>query len=899
VLIIDRPTAEKKDPYDDATARERLPETGLSQAWSELEADATDGGVDESQLLKRYIRLCPFVDGRGSAAVAAAVEGVERAEPKKRGDLSSSAKKVAKQCNNQGESVATELHMNPTNAPLLKIARFAFLDFPVVFFLVVHYAFNWTAYVHENYVHDQLNAMVFSSTRMSEESTYYARKCSPDDITTQNGNDLFLSPQATVDEAYEHQLLHGFSVFRSVLSEDTMGELRQHIVKRNGELLDRESIYVIENENRFSFGLGTEEPSVTKAMKEIANHEQLRPSLEKVLGPNPALIEMTAITSTYGAIDQYYHDDVIPTGSAIRYARTFGPSYSVFVQLQNTTKAMGATGACPGTHYCSAGPIDELCENEGFQMVGDDGYWRAGDALLMNMNSYHRGSAHTDPDALDRVMLILTFSPRPNKRAESRQMSQGITFSLRWDMWGHTLFDLEEADARMVHPWALMRALGLYKRPDAEWGVDFITGSSMRIANGDYGYKPDELDDFIDAGGIYWLPKFLQGTKELETDSWYEYLQDTFFKCQDFAELVFRCVVGAYIAFFAPMIMVKSQRKVACNAYARLVLYWTVLYYLYSVAKRYVGTTEWAADVKAGRRYANFFKNQTAFGIKEPGPTTLPNQKDVLIETRFGSEYLHLYEDYINGHPGNRYFLDLVREGAKAYASYPDFLKDASVRYIISSVAFNQGRFLYQGAGGRWHWISDQREELYTKRLLEAYSNGCKGMTTKNIRRLQSEYMYGVHRQTIMAQKHSVPFLRKLDEKILGGVPDPVTADIPDDFEEESDLEPEARATLKTFSFIPKLPVRDARYMPRTSTNFPEFDPEEPEENAWIIAGETVEHLNDEFWYAAKLDWIDALGDCQVSYSNGETSPATLESIRTYEDYHVGEEDIEVVGEDE
>ncbi len=79
--------------------------------------------------------------------------------------------------------------------------------------------------------------------------------------------------------------------------------------------------------------------------------------------------------------------------------------------------------------------MDVYCDKDGFQVVGEDGHWNTGDALLMNMNSYHRGSAHIDPNGIDRVMLILTFVPRPNKRAESRQMSQGITFSLRWDMW--------------------------------------------------------------------------------------------------------------------------------------------------------------------------------------------------------------------------------------------------------------------------------------------------------------------------------------------------------------------------------------------------------------------------------------------------------------------------------
>ena len=142
------------------------------------------------------------------------------------------------------------------------------------------------------------------------------------------------------------------------------------------------------------------------------------------------------------------------------------------------------TNCSPGTHKCSTGDIEQFCEKEGFQAVDSrTGYWKAGDALLMNMNSYHRGTAHTDPNAPDRVMLILTFVPKPEEKAESRQLSQGITFSLRWDMWGHTLWDLAQADTRMTRPWATLRALGLYKPKDATWGIDYVSSATMRMVS--------------------------------------------------------------------------------------------------------------------------------------------------------------------------------------------------------------------------------------------------------------------------------------------------------------------------------------------------------------------------------------------------------------------------------
>jgi hypothetical protein len=38
------------------------------------------------------------------------------------------------------------------------------------------------------------------------------------------------------------------------------------------------------------------------------------------VGPDPAIIEFTAITSAYGAKDQFDHQDVIAPGNGIKYA---------------------------------------------------------------------------------------------------------------------------------------------------------------------------------------------------------------------------------------------------------------------------------------------------------------------------------------------------------------------------------------------------------------------------------------------------------------------------------------------------------------------------------------------------------------------------------------------------
>ncbi len=195
------------------------------------------------------------------------------------------------------------------------------LDLPLALVFAAYFACVWTHRVHDTYLEPQINAMVWDSERMYAEETYYQRVCDANDQSTFDGADLFLPMNATTDDAYHHQLIHGLTVFRSVLTDKTATDLRNYIRSKNFNLPEKDSIFVIENNHRYSFGLGTEEPSVSKAVMELASHERLTPALEKILGPNPALIEMTAITATYGASDHHWHDDVIPTASALQFGR--------------------------------------------------------------------------------------------------------------------------------------------------------------------------------------------------------------------------------------------------------------------------------------------------------------------------------------------------------------------------------------------------------------------------------------------------------------------------------------------------------------------------------------------------------------------------------------------------
>lgn len=177
-------------------------------------------------------------------------------------------------------------------------------------------------------------------------------------------------------------------------------------------------------------------------------------------------------------------------------------------------------------------------------------------------------------------------------------------------------------------------------------------------------------------------------------------------------------------------------------------------------------------------------------------------------------------------------------------------------------------------------------------------------MLTKNIRRLQSDYMYGIHRQTVLAQKYAVPYLKALDAKILG---------VPDLTRPSKGIESRPRKRTESGSGISSHPFMPATVLPKSPslaekaqyesrrTFLPPDSaeaPTEPFDDAWITAGDMVELLSDGFWYVGTVDWIDAIGHVSLSSSTGETVVASVHYTRTYKDYEMGEQ-VEVVGDDD
>lgn len=909
------PTHSKAELPDEDITRVamRIAMTSFAKLQSQTEV------LSDADLMRQYILMCPYV-APTSPAIEAALLGLQSVDgklPTLQPDSNSSSPREGTALAPAVVATTARATQLDTIRPKKKLGTFGkilnivgyfirtlIFELPLAVFLAAYLAAVWTHRLHDLYLEPQLEAIYWDSDRMEKEETYYKRYCDADDQSTLEGSDLFLSENTTTEEAYQHHLTHGMTVFPSILSKKTATELRDYVRSQNFKLPEEESIFVIANKNRYSFGLGTEEPSVANAMEELASHERLRPALEKIMGPNPALIEMTCITSTAGAKDQYWHDDVIARASAIQFGQSFGPSYSIFIQLQDTTKKMGATAACPGTHYCAAGSMEKFCDEQGFQVVGEDGLWKTGDAMLMNMNIYHRGAAHKDYDAQDRVMLILTFVPRPRSHAESRQMSQGITFSLRWDMWGHTLDDLAHAKTRMTQPWATLRSLGLYKQKEADWGIDYISGGSMRMANGDNGFREDQLEEQIEAGGFPLLPGFLNGEVDLKREGWREYYLKTCIKIEEFMLKVNLVAVPAYIFLQVLILVVRlflpSDPKNGPFrrfgwAIARLVLVHTVVYGLFRAALNHVDNTQWAKDIKEERRYTNPF---AVTDNDYSGPTTYPHREDILIETRYKNPALAMYNDFINGHPGNRQWNPLLESMAPLYESYsglPTVFRDHLAEYMVSSMESQQRRFLYQGKESHWHLLSRENALNYNERQLQISSNPVLRHVYTGLEYLLQECKHGHLRNTVLTRYDVIPHLRDFQDKLLQQFQNVTFVSLAREptLSEMDDPVPKP-ITIMHRTLIVKKPELNSRFVRRPVNLAMGTNPGEPSVGAWIKEGSIVEARfkgdNGQYkWYYGTVDHIASLGFHLVTFYDEQQDYVKADGVRAYIPFKVGE----------
>jgi hypothetical protein len=664
-----------------------------------------------------------------------------------------------------------------------------------------------------------------------EEVTYYNRRCHQEDISTHDANDLLITPSLTQQQRRDVMMTHGAVVLPHVLQSTTAAALRdylegRHEVFHQGKLPWFEKFWDGDNGNRLALGLGPEDsPIIAQAMAEVGQNRQVQKTVEAVLGPNPAIVEVSTLSTMSGAEAQGIHTDSDFFGSSVLYSRTFLHSYTLFIALQNTTAKLGATTVCPGTHMCANDDLEHLCmvqreDNDDQEDSGapdadggrgnsfeassnghtgrEAGMLHRGDGFMFNQNVWHRGPPNYDPQFLgmNRVMFILTFiSRREFDRGDARQQGWGTYYYMRNNMWGQTFQDLKLAITPtttwmngMTLPWRFWRAYceGNSGR-QATGAITWLEHWTRQMANYMDFYSYGELEEFkqlIETSSP--IPNIFWGDNK--TEDWYEYLKEMIGKVKEVSIKVYGGALGAYLGLYLVYALwtMLWSRKVSATASSlspkrssgivRFLLFLVIKHSLvlgvaslawYMIHHR----SPLFQRIHSGRVVFKPFPSSTSptgSGVDNGGSvahldgrvTTLPERMDVLIGTRFDAEWLGVYNDMLEYHPGNKDWNQLIHQVAGTKLP-TDVVVRALLEQTQKPVQGVSRRFLLQDYKmGYWMVMTPSEAFEENRRALIMARYPLLKLQAKYWKEVLSESRFGLHRETAYSMKW-VPLIVK------------------------------------------------------------------------------------------------------------------------------------------
>lgn len=452
------------------------------------------------------------------------------------------------------------------------------------------------------------------------------------------------------------------------------------------------------------------------------------------------------------------------------------------LDIQDTSATMGATDLCPGTHMCGSSDAESVCVGNSFQASGD-GYWKGGDALFMNQQNFHRGAAHSDPNGPHRALFIVTFAPRPmDMLYETRMLGTGGSYSLRWDMWGHTLDDFEHATTKMRQPWAALRGLGLYKPKDSDWGWDWVAETSMRIANGDTGYYDENLHDFVSRGGLG-LSKLFTPTLQ-EDMSWRDYCAES---VKLWKALIVKANIVGYVLYMFLSLMISialliagkrtaSRNTPLRNAFrsiGRVAMLDAVAVAIAAYILHSTNQSSWAKAIRSKTLYTSPFP--VVKSLIDPRPLAVVSQSDVLLTDRYDVKYLGSLADIVEFQGGNTKYRSTLK-GASKMAKHLN-AEDVGrlANNILDGMKREGSRLLFQNDFTNWVVLSDSDSVDYTTQAIFLEANPLVAAVHKESRFLLSSYKHGLkYRYSgALARKHSIINIHSVLNKLMenSGVP--------------------------------------------------------------------------------------------------------------------------------
>lgn len=346
------------------------------------------------------------------------------------------------------------------------------------------------------------------------------------------------------------------------------------------------------------------------------------------------------------------------------------------------------------------------------------------------------------------------------------------SYSLHWSQWGHTLTDFQRPLANMRLPWRALRSFGVYKPSNRDWGWDYVTVSSCRIANEDVGFTIDDLEDFTDKGGFWWLPRQLQGNLSNAPETgfaWVYFLQETAARCEEASARTYCAALATYALIFIVAAFATRRGRtgfflnIGIGSVRLVALHAVLLLFAWQAGRRVVNC-HWSRNIRSQRS----FSLSKAVTLAPELPATLPTEHDVLIFESMQSEYFGSYTSVLEVvHPGNKAWHGLVLKFATGYDNTSPELQ-AQIRLSVRRIARHEHRrILLKNNNANWAEVSSELADNFCHESLRRRANQFVNSAMDSLGFLYSETKFGYWRDTSLYRRFASKLVASLREKVL------------------------------------------------------------------------------------------------------------------------------------
>jgi hypothetical protein len=197
---------------------------------------------------------------------------------------------------------------------MLSVVRLVVLDLPVWLLFVALVASHLAQQLYVGPLSTWMESLRLEGStdqfgfypELDTDVTYYNRQCTADDISTIDSNDLIIPQDATREQAADQMMTHGAVLIPDILTQTTATQLRDYLETRHqmqDQLPWHEKFWA--EIGRLSLGLGAgDHPIVAQALQEVGNHPVVKRTVEGILGKDPAIVEISTLTTMHGAQPQ-------------------------------------------------------------------------------------------------------------------------------------------------------------------------------------------------------------------------------------------------------------------------------------------------------------------------------------------------------------------------------------------------------------------------------------------------------------------------------------------------------------------------------------------------------------------------------------------------------------------